>query len=198
LTILSVQTTVPYTLNRLGVVMAPDPDDPLEALGVLNPGSGRTPDGRLHPLPRIVADGNVSRVGFAEVVLRDGVPVGVERRGVDLAPGAGWERGATNAGVGDPRVTWVPSLGVHVMTYVAFGPLGPRLALAGYGMADAKIGVARLDRTVKPLANLCEDHVTQPPPDPASTADSGWRDDGVRLENATADTGRRRHDRLPP
>ena len=59
-------------------------------------------------------------------------------------------------------------------------------------------GVARLDRTVKPLANLCEDHVTQPPPDPASTADSGWRDDGVRLENATADRGRRRHDRLPP
>ena len=124
------QTTVPYTLNRLGVVMAPDPDDPLEAMGVLNPGSGRTPDGRLHLLPRIVADGNVSRVGFAEVVLRDGVPVGVERRGVVLAPDAGWERGATNAGVEDPRVTWVPSLGVHVMTYVAFGPLGPRLALA--------------------------------------------------------------------
>ena len=73
-------TTVPYTLTRLGVVMAPQPGDPLEELGVLNPASGRTPDGRLHLLPRMVAAGNVSRVGLAEVVLEDGVPVGVERR----------------------------------------------------------------------------------------------------------------------
>ena len=50
-------TTVPYTLTRLGVVMTPEPGDPLEELGVLNPASGRTPDGRLHLLPRIVADG---------------------------------------------------------------------------------------------------------------------------------------------
>jgi len=127
---LSEQTTVPYSLTRLGVVMTPEPGNPLEAMGVLNPGSGRTPDGRLFLLPRVVAAGNVSRVGLAEVVLRDGVPVGVERAGIVLAPDEGWERGADNAGVEDPRVTWVPSLGVHVMTYVAFGPLGPRLALA--------------------------------------------------------------------
>jgi hypothetical protein len=76
LTSLPVQTTVPFTLTRLGVVMTPQPGNPHEAMGVLNPGSGRTPDGRLHLLPRIVADGNVSRVGLAEVVLRDGVPVG--------------------------------------------------------------------------------------------------------------------------
>jgi beta-1,2-mannobiose phosphorylase / 1,2-beta-oligomannan phosphorylase len=69
-------------------------------------------------------------VGLAEVELRDGVPVGVLRRGVALAPDRGWERGARNAGVEDPRVTWLPSLGLHVMTYVAYGPLGPRLALA--------------------------------------------------------------------
>jgi beta-1,2-mannobiose phosphorylase / 1,2-beta-oligomannan phosphorylase len=130
LTILSIPTTVPYALARLGVVMTPEPGNLLEAAGVLNPASGRTPDGRLHLLPRIVAAGNVSRVGFAEVVVRDGVPVGVERKSVVLAPDEGWERGADNAGVEDPRVTWVPSLGVHVMTYVAFGPLGPRLALA--------------------------------------------------------------------
>lgn len=127
---MSMQTNVPYTLTRLGVVMTPEPDNPQEAAGVLNPASGRTPDGRLHLLPRIVADGNVSRVGFAEVVIDDGIPVGVLRRGVVLTPEAGWERGADNAGVEDPRVTWVESLGVHVMTYVAFGPLGPRLALA--------------------------------------------------------------------
>ena len=127
---MSIPATVPYTLTRLGVIMTPEPGNPLESAGVLNPASGRTPDGRLHLLPRIVADGNVSRVGFAEVIVRDGVPVGVERKAVVLAPDEGWERGADNAGVEDPRVTWVPSLGIHVMTYVAFGPLGPRLALA--------------------------------------------------------------------
>ena len=30
----------------------------------------------------------------------------------------------------DPRITWAPALGVHLMTYVAYGPLGPRAALA--------------------------------------------------------------------
>ena len=123
-------TTVPYRLTRLGVVMTPNPGEPLEELGVLNPASGRDPDGRLYLLPRIVASGNVSRVGLAEVVIENGVPVGVERRGVVLAPDEGWERGANNAGVEDPRTTWVPSLGLHLMTYVAYGPLGPRLALA--------------------------------------------------------------------
>ena len=123
-------TTVPYRLTRLGVVMTPQPGEPLEELGVLNPASGRAPDGRLYLLPRLVASGNVSRVGLAEVVVEDGVPVGVERRGVVLAPDEGWERGANNAGVEDPRTTWVPSLGLHLMTYVAYGPLGPRLAMA--------------------------------------------------------------------
>ncbi|MBU2663956.1 hypothetical protein KOI35_10690 [Actinoplanes bogorensis] len=121
---------VPYTLTRLGVVMAPEPGNPHEAEGVLNPASGRTPDGRLFLLPRLVAEGNVSRVGLAEVEIHDGVPVGVQRRGIALAPDEGWERGLSNAGVEDPRTTWVPSLGRHLMTYVAFGPLGPRLALA--------------------------------------------------------------------
>ena len=52
---------IPYRLSRLGTVMTPDPDDPFEAEGVLNPAAGYTPDGRLHLLPRLVAAGNVSR-----------------------------------------------------------------------------------------------------------------------------------------
>jgi predicted GH43/DUF377 family glycosyl hydrolase len=121
--------TVPFALTRAGVVMSPN-GDPLEAEGVMNPASGRTPDGRVHLLPRLVAAGNVSRVGLAELVIEDGTPVGVERRGVVLEPDEGWERGVGHAGVEDPRVTWVPPLGLHVMTYVAYGPLGPRPALA--------------------------------------------------------------------
>lgn len=122
--------TFPYTLTRLGVVMTPEPGNDLESEGVLNPASGHTPDGRLHLLPRLVAPGNVSRVGLAEVQLTDGVPTGVSREGIVLEPDEGWERGTNNAGVEDPRVTWIPSLDKHVMTYVAYGPLGPRLALA--------------------------------------------------------------------
>jgi predicted GH43/DUF377 family glycosyl hydrolase len=130
-TSLTRQPTVPYTLTRLGVVMSPDPAEPYEVEGVLNPAAGYAPDGRLCLLPRLVAAGNVSRVGLADVELSaDGVPVGVRRRGVVLAPDAGWERGRVYSGVEDPRVTWIPRLGVHVMTYVALGPLGPRAALA--------------------------------------------------------------------
>jgi predicted GH43/DUF377 family glycosyl hydrolase len=110
--------------------MIPEPGNELEAEGVLNPASGYGPDGRLYLLPRLVATGNVSRVGLAAVELAAGVPAGVTRRGVVLAPDEGWERGKNNAGVEDPRVTWIPRLGVHVMTYVAYGPLGPKLAIA--------------------------------------------------------------------
>lgn len=125
-----IPNTVPYTLTRLGVVMTPDPADPNEAEGVLNPASGRTPDGVLHLLPRLVARGNVSRVGLARVLLDQGRPVGVSREGVVLEPDEGWERGLDHAGVEDPRSTWIPSLGLHVMSYVAYGPLGPKPALA--------------------------------------------------------------------
>ncbi|NUR98610.1 MAG: glycosidase [Kribbellaceae bacterium] len=109
--------------------MTPEPGNDLEAEGVLNPATGHTPDGQLYLLPRLVAAGNVSRVGLAAVVLDGGVPAGVRREGVVLAPDEGWERGKNNAGVEDPRVTWIPSLGLHVMTYVAYGPLGPKPAL---------------------------------------------------------------------
>ena len=126
----TVSTDVPYTLTRRGVLMTPDPGDPNEADGVLNPGSGRDPHGQLYLLPRIVAAGNTSRVGLAAVLTTDGVPVGVRREGVVLAPDAGWERSARHAGVEDPRVTFLPTVGLHLMTYVAFGPLGPRPALA--------------------------------------------------------------------
>ena len=63
----------PYRLERAGVIMTPEPGNPDEAEGVLNPASGRGADGELYLLPRLVADGNVSRVGLARVVAHDGV-----------------------------------------------------------------------------------------------------------------------------
>jgi predicted GH43/DUF377 family glycosyl hydrolase len=120
----------PYALTRVGVIMTPEPGNDLEAEGVLNPGAGRAPSGDLYLLPRLVATGNVSRIGLARVVIERGVPVGVAREGIVLEPDRAWERGADNAGVEDPRVTFIERLGLHVMTYVAFGPLGPRTAVA--------------------------------------------------------------------
>jgi len=120
----------PYQLTRVGVVMSPEPGNPLEAEGVLNPGSGRTPDGTLYLLPRLVSAGNVSRIGLARVEIVDGVPMSVTREGLALEPDRGWERGAEHFGVEDPRITWVEILGLHVMTYIAYGPLGPRTAVA--------------------------------------------------------------------
>jgi predicted GH43/DUF377 family glycosyl hydrolase len=120
----------PYRLERLGVVMTPDPDDPREAMGVLNPATARR-DGEVFLFPRLVAEGNFSRIGRARVVFDEArVPVGVERLGVVLEPDEAWECHAGGGGVEDPRITYVPRLEQWVMTYAAFGPLGPRIGLA--------------------------------------------------------------------
>jgi predicted GH43/DUF377 family glycosyl hydrolase len=120
-----------YSLERVGVLMERDIDDPREAWGVLNPACARSREGDLLLFPRLVAEGNVSRVGVARVLLSDdGVPTGVQRLGVALEPDEPWERNAHTSGVEDPRITFVEDLDVHVMTYCAYGPLGPRIALA--------------------------------------------------------------------
>jgi len=123
-------TTVPYALSRLGTIMTANTDDPLEVEGVLNPGTAWGQDGELYLYPRVVAAGNVSRIARARVVIEDGIPVGVERLGIVLSPDQRWEHGHQNAGVEDPRITFLEPLGLHVMTYIAYGPLGPRPALA--------------------------------------------------------------------
>lgn len=123
-------STFPYRLTRLGVVMTPDPASPFEAEGVCNPAATLGPDGTPWLFPRLVAEGNRSRIGRARVVLTDGVPTGVDRDGIALAPDMAWERSSLWGGVEDPRVTWVADLAAYLMAYVAFGPLGPRAALA--------------------------------------------------------------------
>lgn len=117
-------------LERLGVVMEPDKSEPLEAWGVLNPALA-TRDGETWLFPRLVAEGNESRVGRARVVFGpDGTPTGVERNGTVLAPDESWERNARTGGVEDPRITEIAALGLYAMTYASYGPLGPRAALA--------------------------------------------------------------------
>ena len=125
------QTTAPFEMRRLGVIMRGDPDNPDEVLGVLNPATARAPDGKLFLFPRVVAASNYSRVGIAEVVFdANGDPTGVERRGYALEPTESYERNVRTAGCEDARITFVEPLARYLMTYTAYGPLGPRIALA--------------------------------------------------------------------
>jgi beta-1,2-mannobiose phosphorylase / 1,2-beta-oligomannan phosphorylase len=123
-----------WTLRRLGVLMTPDLADPREAWGVLNPACARDRDGELYLFPRLVAEGNYSRIGRARVLFDgDGTPAAVERLGVVLEPDEVWETNTATAGVEDPRITFVPSLDLYIMAYAAHGPLRPRIGLAVSG-----------------------------------------------------------------
>lgn len=119
------------SLQRLGVVMRGDDTNPDEAWGVLNPATARSQSGELFLFPRIVADGNLSRIGIARVLFDDeGIPRGVERLGYALEPDMWYERNPRTAGCEDPRITFIPALGLYVMAYSAYGPRSSRVALA--------------------------------------------------------------------
>jgi predicted GH43/DUF377 family glycosyl hydrolase len=125
-------SSVPFAMERLGVLMRADPRIPEEVEGVLNPGAIRGPDGELYLFPRIVGKGNYSRVGIGRVVFdRNGDPSGVERQGCVLEPEEPYELVEEgNGGCEDPRVTYLEPLGIYVMAYAALGQHGPRVAVA--------------------------------------------------------------------
>ncbi len=121
-----------FQLQRLGQVMEPEPGNPLEAEGVLNPAAARGPDGDLYLFPRLVAAGNYSRIGIARALFNGaGDPSGVERLGIALEPEADYERRSDGGGgCEDPRITFVEPLRRYVMAYTALSDTGPRIALA--------------------------------------------------------------------
>src|SRR5664279_546814 len=92
-----------FTLPRLGMLMEPEPGNPQEIEGVLNPAAVRGPDGQLYLFPRLVAKGNYSRIGIA------------------LEPEADYERRLDGGGgCEDPRITSVESLQRYMMPYTAY------------------------------------------------------------------------------
>jgi predicted GH43/DUF377 family glycosyl hydrolase len=119
-------------MQRLPLVVEPEPGNPHESEGILNPAAARGPDGQLYLFPRMVAKGNYSRIGIARVLFDTaGNPERIERLGIALEPEAAYERRPDGTGgCEDPRVTFVEPLGRYVMTYTAFSPNGPRIALA--------------------------------------------------------------------
>jgi predicted GH43/DUF377 family glycosyl hydrolase len=122
----------PFKMERMGMIMEPKPGEPTEVEGVLNPAAARGPDGQLYLFPRLVAKGNVSRIGVARVLFdKAGDPVGVERMGYALEPETGYEMAPDGrGGCEDARVTYVDARGHYVMSYTALTAQGPRIALA--------------------------------------------------------------------
>jgi predicted GH43/DUF377 family glycosyl hydrolase len=118
------------TITRLGVVLSPD-GTPEQVEGVLNPAGAVARDGTWLLYPRVVAAGNVSRIGLYRGE-RDGEQVQFEKLGYALQPEQPYELRTVPGGMGceDPRVTFVPVLDRYVMVYTAFGPDGPRITLA--------------------------------------------------------------------
>ena len=119
-----------FSYRRCGIVLAPDGSE-YEAAGVLNPAITRDRTGKLLMYPRMVAPGNISRIGIARGNEGPGGPV-FERAGIVLEPQAPNELRSEPGGYGceDPRVTFIPPLDAYLMAYTAFGPRGPKVALA--------------------------------------------------------------------
>ncbi|MGZ3497018.1 MAG: glycoside hydrolase family 130 protein [Vulcanimicrobiaceae bacterium] len=134
-------------VERLGVALEPNGDS-TEAEGTLNPASARTRDGALLLFPRDVSKGNISRVGLVKA-RKAGSGFTFERAGFALEPDAPYEvRSHPGFGCEDPRVTFVDALDQYVMAYTAFGPNGPRIAIAlsQDALTWTRVGLLRFDK----------------------------------------------------
>ena len=120
------------SVHRLGVLMAPRLRRDRECGGVLNPAGVLGPGDTFYLLPRLVGRDTRSRIGLARVRRdRCGQPCSVQRLGIALEPGAPYECPASRGGgCEDARVTHLAASDVYLMTYVAVGDQGPRVALA--------------------------------------------------------------------
>ena len=129
--VLTVSPSKEFAVTRLGVIMTAEAGEPREAQGVLNPAGIRAPDGTMHLFPRLVAEGNHSRIGHARVCYEGDAPVGVERLGIALESRDALDAGPRGGGVEDPRVVYMPLINRYVMTYTAFVLRDePRIAIA--------------------------------------------------------------------
>jgi predicted GH43/DUF377 family glycosyl hydrolase len=120
-----------FKMLRIGLIMEPEPGNPQEVEGTLNPATARGRDGNLYLFPRLVAKGNYSRIGIARVLFNgEGDPIGVERMGIALEPEEEYEKRPGGGGCEDPRISFVEPLGCYLMSYTALSEQGPRVALA--------------------------------------------------------------------
>ncbi len=141
--------------SRLGTVLKPKGE--LGAFGILNPACARLHDNTLQIYPRMVAQGNVSRVGSFRARERDDGRLELDFCGFALEPQAPYELrdGPEGHGCEDPRVTFVPAIDRYVMAYVAFGPRGPEVAAAvsDDGVHWQRLGLLQFEGSDGPFAD---------------------------------------------
>ncbi|MBV8725510.1 MAG: glycosidase [Candidatus Eremiobacteraeota bacterium] len=144
------------TFHRSGIVLKPDGLD-AERLGILNPACARLRDGTLQLYPRMVADGNVSRIGSFRTREGDNGTLVCEQQGYALEPEAPFEIRNEPGGYGceDPRVTFIEVIDRYVMAYVAFGPRGPEVAVAVSrdGLKWQRLGLVQFQSSDAPFAD---------------------------------------------
>lgn len=131
-------------MQRLGTILEPN-GDASEVEGTLNPACARTREGTLMLYPRDVARANISRIGAVRIQT-DSPAFQCERLGFALEPKAPYEiRPNPGFGCEDARVTFIKAIDAYIMAYTAFGPAGPRIAIALSNDARAWERVGLLD-----------------------------------------------------
>ncbi len=149
---------------RSGIVLKPSAT--LGRMGTLNPACTRLRDDALQLYPRMVAPGNISRIGSFRANERSDGSLEVEFRGFALEPEAPYELRDAPGGYGceDPRVTFVAAIDRYVMAYVAFGPRGPEVAVAisEDGLLWKRLGLLQFQGSDEPFAD--KDAVIFPEP----------------------------------
>ncbi len=142
--------------RRTGIVLKPG-DVGAGGMGVLNPACTRLRDNALQLYPRIVAPGNISRIGSFRGTEREDGTMEVESHGYALEPEAPYELRTEPGGYGceDPRVTFVEAIDRYVMAYVAFGPRGPEVAVAVSpdGLQWQRLGLLQFQGSRAPFAD---------------------------------------------
>jgi predicted GH43/DUF377 family glycosyl hydrolase len=120
-----------HLAERLGVIARPLRGDYREMWGILNPGGCTARDGTYYLFPRMIAEGNYSRIGIARLVCNErNTPTGIDRLGIALEPQEAYEFNALGGGVEDPRITYVSAIDSFIMAYTAYAPFTSRIALA--------------------------------------------------------------------
>jgi len=124
---------------------------------MLNPACARLRDGTLQLYPRMVAPGNVSRIGSFRGRERPDGSMELEFDGFALEPEAPYELRDRDDGYGceDPRVTFIAAIDRYVMAYVAFGPRGPEVAVAVSedGLQWHRLGLMQFAGSDEPFAD---------------------------------------------
>jgi len=157
------------TFNRLGITLDRKAVKPYQ--GVLNPASARLRDGTLQLYPRMVAEGNISRIGSFRASEPPDGKVRLQDCGFALEPEAPYELRGDSMGHGceDPRVTFIPAIERYVIAYVALGPRGPEVAVAvsSEGLAWQRLGLMCFKKSEVPFADKDAAFFPEPVTSPA-------------------------------